>query len=165
MKFIRTASGVYCAPSAVIVGNVRIGEGSSVWFNSVIRGDVAPIMIGKRVNVQDGAVVHCDTGIANTIGDDVTIGHGAIVHGTRVGDGTLIGMSATLLGQTQIGKECLIAAGAVVPPGLVVPDRMCVMGIPGKIVREVTEKELGYMRWLAPHYLELAEKYARGDFS
>jgi carbonic anhydrase/acetyltransferase-like protein (isoleucine patch superfamily) len=81
-----------------------------------------------------------------------------------VGDGTLIGMHATLLGRTQIGKECLIAAGAVVPPGLVVPDRMCVMGVPGKIVRPVTEKELEYMHWLAPHYVELAQKHERGEF-
>lgn len=165
MRFTRSSSGVYSAPNAVIVGDVTIGEGSSIWFNAVIRGDVAPIVIGKRVNVQDGAVIHCDTGFPNTIGDDVTIGHGAIVHGASVGDGTLIGMSATLLGRTQIGKECLIAAGAVVPPGLVVPDRMCVMGVPGKIVRAVTEEELKYMRWLAPHYLELAEKYERGEFS
>jgi carbonic anhydrase/acetyltransferase-like protein (isoleucine patch superfamily) len=115
--------------------------------------------------VQDGVVIHCDTGFPNTIGDDVTIGHGAIVHGTSVGDGTLIGMSATLLGKTKVGKECLIAAGAIVPPGLEVPDRMCVMGVPGKIVRPVTEKELEYMRWLAPHYLELAQQYAEGKFT
>ncbi len=165
MRFTRSSSGVYTAPNAIVCGDVKIGADSSIWFNAVVRGDVAPIVIGKRVNVQDGAVIHCDTGFPNTIGDDVTIGHGAIVHGTSVGDGTLIGMSATLLGRTQIGKECLIAAGAVVPPGLVVPDRMCVMGVPGKIVRSVTEEELKYMRWLAPHYLELAEKYHRGDFS
>ena len=165
MRFTRSSTCVYSAPNAIIVGDVTIGEGSSVWFNAVIRGDVAPILVGKRVNVQDGVVIHCDTGFPNTIGDDVTIGHGAIVHGTSVGDGTLIGMSATLLGRTQIGKECLIAAGAVVPPGLIVPDRMCVMGVPGKIVRTVTEEELKYMRWLALHYLELAEKYERGDFS
>ena len=160
-----SSTGVYSAPNAVIVGDVTIGADSSVWFNAVIRGDVAPIVIGKRVNVQDGVVIHCDTGIPNTIGDDVTIGHGAIVHGTSVGDGTLIGMSATLLGRTQIGKECLIAAGAVVPPGLVVPDRMCVMGVPGRIVRPVTEEELEYMRWLAPHYVELAQQYAEGKFT
>jgi carbonic anhydrase/acetyltransferase-like protein (isoleucine patch superfamily) len=165
MKFSRTTSGVYCAPSAVIVGDVIIGADSSIWFNAVIRGDVAPIVIGKRVNVQDGVVIHCDTGVSNTIGDDVTIGHGAIVHGASVGDGSLIGMSATLLGRTQIGRECLIAAGAVVPPGLVVPDRMCVMGVPGKIVRPVTEKELEYMRWLPPHYLELAKQYTGGKFT
>jgi carbonic anhydrase/acetyltransferase-like protein (isoleucine patch superfamily) len=165
MRFTRTSSGVYCAPSAVIVGDVAIGENASVWFNAVIRGDVAPVKIGKGVNVQDGAVIHCDTDVPNVIGDDVTIGHGAIVHGMSVGDGTLIGMHATLLSRTQIGKECLIAAGAVVPPGLVVPDRMCVMGVPGKIVRPVTEEELKYMRWLAPHYVELAEKYAAEAFT
>jgi len=164
MRFIRTPSGVYCAPSAVVVGDVTIGADSSIWFNAAIRGDVAPIVIGKRVNVQDGVVIHCDTGFPNTIGDDVTIGHGAIVHGTSVGDGSLVGMGAKLLGRTEIGKECLIAAGAVVPPGLKVPDRMCVMGVPGKIVRAVTEKELEYMRWLAPHYLELAKGYAEGKF-
>ena len=165
MRFTRNSSGVYLATSAVVVGDVKIGADSSIWFNAVIRGDVAPIVIGRRVNVQDGVVIHCDTGFPNTIGDDVTIGHGAIVHGTSVGDGTLIGMSATLLGRTQIGKACLIAAGAVVPPGLVVPDRMCVMGVPGKIVRPVTEKELEYMRWLAPHYLELAQQYEQGKFT
>jgi carbonic anhydrase/acetyltransferase-like protein (isoleucine patch superfamily) len=165
MRFTRTSTGVYCAPSAVIVGEVTIGENSSLWFNAVVRGDVAPVKIGKRVNVQDGAVIHCDTGVANVIGDDVTIGHGAIVHGMNVGDGTLIGMHATLLSRTQIGKECLIAAGAVVPPGLVVPDRMCVMGVPGRIVRPVTEEELKYMRWMAPHYVELAEKYASQGFT
>jgi len=165
MHFTRTSTGVYCAPSAVILGDVTIGEDSSVWFNAVIRGDVAPVTIGKRVNVQDGAVIHCDTGVPNIIGDDVTIGHGAIVHGMIVGDGTLIGMHATLLSRTQIGKECLIAAGAIVPPGLVVPDRMCVMGVPGKIVRPVTEEELKYMRWLGPHYVELAVRYQRGEFT
>jgi len=165
MKFSRTPGGVYVASSAVVVGDATIGPDTSIWFNAVIRGDVAPIVIGKRVNVQDGVVIHCDTGFPNTIGDDVTIGHGAIVHGTSVGDGTLIGMSATLLGKTQIGRECLVAAGAVVPPGMIVPDRMCVMGVPGKIVRPVTEEELKYMRWLAPHYLELAKEYTEGKFT
>ena len=143
---------------------MRIGADSSVWFNAVIRGDVAPISIGRRVNVQDGAVIHCDTDVPNTIGDDVTIGHGAIVHGMSVGDGTLVGMHATLLGKTRIGRQCLIAAGAVVPPGLVVPDRRCVMGVPGRIVRPITDDELKYMQWLPPHYLELAKEYQKGRF-
>jgi carbonic anhydrase/acetyltransferase-like protein (isoleucine patch superfamily) len=165
MKFTRTPSGIYLAPNAIIVGDVTIGADTSVWFNAVIRGDVAPIVIGKRVNVQDGVVIHCDTDFPNSIGDDVTLGHGAIVHGTSVGNGTLVGMSATLLGRTRVGNNCLIAAGAVVPPGLVVPDGMCVMGVPGKIVRPVTDKEREYMQWLPPHYLELAQKYAGGDFT
>src|SRR4051794_30266006 len=110
MQFEKSASGVYLAPSSIITGDVTIGADTSIWFNAVIRGDVAPISVGQRVNVQDGVVIHCDTGIPNVIGDDVSIGHGAIVHGMSVGEGTLIGMHATLLGRTQIGRQCLIAA-------------------------------------------------------
>jgi carbonic anhydrase/acetyltransferase-like protein (isoleucine patch superfamily) len=161
--FTRHPTGHYRAQNASITGNVSIGQDSSFWFSSVVRGDVAPVTIGQRVNVQDCAVIHCDTNVPNVIEDDVTIGHGAIVHGTFVGRGSLIGMHATLLSQTRIGSECLIAAGAVVPPGLVVPDRMVVMGVPGKIVRPVKDEELKYMRWLTPHYVELAQKYVRGE--
>jgi carbonic anhydrase/acetyltransferase-like protein (isoleucine patch superfamily) len=146
------------------VGDVKAGEESSFWFNAVVRGDVARVVIGRRTNVQDCAVVHCDTDVPNVIGGDVVIGHGAIVHGKSVGNGSLIGMGATLLSRTVIGEECLIAAGAVVAPDLVVPDRMVVMGVPGKIVRPVNEGELEYMRWLRGHYVELAEKYVRGEF-
>ena len=160
--FTRTAANVFLAHNATVVGDVSAGEQTSFWFNAVVRGDVAPVTIGKRVNVQDLALIHCDSGVPNVIEDDVTIGHGAIVHGMFVGGGSLIGMGATLLGRTKIGRECLIAAGAVVPPGLDVPARSVVMGVPGKIVREVSEKDLAYMRWLAPHYVELAEKYVAG---
>jgi len=160
--FTRSAGNAYFAHNATVVGDVTVGQHASFWFNAVVRGDVAPVTIGRRVNVQDGARIHCDTGIANVIEDDVTIGHGAIVHGAFVGAGSLIGMGATLLGRTKIGRECLVAAGAVVPPGLEVPDGMVVMGVPGKIVRPVKEEELSYMRWLVPHYVELAEKYAAG---
>ncbi len=154
----------FVAHNATLTGEITIGEHASFWFNAVVRGDVAPITIGKRVNVQDGAVVHCDTGVPNVIEDDVTIGHGAIVHGMFIGQGSLIGMGATVLGRTKIGRGCLIAAGAVVPPGMNVPDGMLVMGVPGKIVRPVSDDELKYMSWLVPHYVELAEKYARGEF-
>jgi carbonic anhydrase/acetyltransferase-like protein (isoleucine patch superfamily) len=109
-------------------------------------------------------VIHCDTGVPNVIEDDVSIGHGAIVHGAFVGRGTLIGMNATVLGQTRIGSECLIAAGAVVTPGLEVPDRVLVMGVPGRIVRAINEKELAYMKWLPARYIELAEQYLAGKF-
>ena len=162
--FTRTPSGVLLADSATVVGDVSAGANTSFWFNVVVRGDVAPVTVGRNVNVQDGAVVHCDTGVPNVIEDDVTIGHGAIVHGAFVGRGSLVGMGAKVLGLTRIGVECLVAAGAVVPPGLEVPDRMVVMGVPGKIVRPVKDEELKYMRWLAPHYVELAEKYVCGDF-
>ncbi len=162
--FRKTAGGAYLAYNCTVVGEVTLGEQSSVWFNGVIRGDVAPVRIGKRVNLQDSATIHCDTGVENIIEDDVVIGHGAIVHGKFVGRGSLIGMGATVLSRTQIGNECLIAAGAVVPPDLVVPDRMVVMGVPGKIVRPVKDEELKYMRWLTTHYVELAEQYIAGKF-
>jgi carbonic anhydrase/acetyltransferase-like protein (isoleucine patch superfamily) len=163
--FTTSAANAFFAHNATVVGDVRVGELASFWFNAVVRGDVAAVSIGRRVNVQDGACVHCDTGMPNVIEDDVTIGHGAIVHGALVGAGTLIGMGATVLGKTRLGRECLVAAGAVVPPGLEVPDRMVVMGVPGKIVRPVKEEEIRYMRWLVPHYVELAERYARGEFA
>jgi carbonic anhydrase/acetyltransferase-like protein (isoleucine patch superfamily) len=164
MTLIRkTSANWFLAHNATLTGDLTIGEFTSFWFNTVVRGDVAAITIGRRVNVQDNAVIHCDTGVANVIEDDVTIGHGAIVHGEYVGPGSLIGMGATLLSRTRLGRECLVAAGAVVPPGMVVPDRMAVMGVPGKIVRPVKDDELKYMRWLTTHYLELAEKHARGE--
>ena len=163
--FTRSSSGAFLAHNATVVGDVEVAELSSFWFNAVVRGDVARVTIGRRVNVQDGAVVHCDSGIPNVIEDDVTIGHGAIVHGASVGRGTLVGMGAVVLGRTRIGQECLVAAGAVVPPGLEVPDRMAVIGVPGKIARPVRDEELKYMRWLTSHYVELAEKYVRGEIS
>jgi carbonic anhydrase/acetyltransferase-like protein (isoleucine patch superfamily) len=159
--FTKTSGGYFLAHNSTVVGDVTVGELSSFWFNAVVRGDVAPVTIGRRVNVQDGVVVHCDTDMPNTIEDDVTIGHRAIVHGSLVGAGTLIGMGAVLLGGTRIGKECLIAAGAVVPPGLEVPDRMLVRGVPGRIARPVGDDDLKYMRWLSGHYVELAERYTQ----
>ncbi|WP_428940894.1 gamma carbonic anhydrase family protein [Fontivita pretiosa] len=162
---IRTASGYFRAHNATIIGDVSIGELSSFWFNSVVRADVAPIRIGRRVNVQDGAIIHCDNGIPNEIADDVTIGHGAIVHGAFVGEGSLIGMSATLLGQTRVGRGCLVAAGAVLTPGTQVPDGMLVMGVPARIVRPVNDQEIAYLRWLSGHYVELARRYIAGQFA
>src|SRR6476619_6967202 len=117
--FTRSSGNYFVAHNATIVGAVEIGELSSFWFNAVVRGDVAPVTIGRRVNVQDGVVVHCDTDVPNVIEDDVTI-----VHGTFVGKGSLIGMGSTVLSRTRIGRDCLVAAGAVIPPGLNVPDGM-----------------------------------------
>ena len=164
VTFRRTSGNAFVAPNAIVVGEVTFGELCSFWFGAVVRGDVAPIRLGRRVNVQDNAVIHCDSGVENVIEDDVTIGHAAIVHGAQVGEGSLIGMSATVLGRSRIGKGCLIAAGAVVSPGLEVPDGQVVMGVPGKIVRAVREEESKYMRWLTRHYVELAERYASAGF-
>lgn len=161
--FKLTRAGYFKSCNAIVTGDVTIGELASLWFNTVIRGDVAPVTIGKRVNVQDGVIVHCDSGVPNVIEDDVTIGHAAVVHGAFIGRGSLIGMSATVLGRTKIGQECLVAAGAVVPPGLEVPDRTVVMGVPGKITRPVKDEELKYMRWLAEHYVKLARRHVDGE--
>lgn len=164
IRFTRIDPGFIVSPNCTIVGDVTIGQDSSVWFGAVIRGDVAPVVIGRQVNVQDNAVIHCDHGVANTIEDNVTIGHGAIVHGKQIGAGSLVGMGATVLGRTVIGRECLIAAGAVVPPGLVIPDRMVVIGVPGKIARPIKPEELEYIRWLTNQYVELSRQYAEGKF-
>ena len=156
--------GSYRSHNCTVVGDATFGRQSSVWFNTVIRGDVAPVTIGQRVNVQDQAVIHCDTDVPNIIEDDVVIGHSAIVHGKFVGRGSLIGMAATLLSRSVIGKECLIAAGAVVVPDTIVPDRHLVAGIPGKVIRPLNDEDLKYIRWLTNHYVELAQKYLTGAF-
>jgi carbonic anhydrase/acetyltransferase-like protein (isoleucine patch superfamily) len=162
--FTETPTGAFLAYNSTVTGDVRLGVESSVWFAAVVRGDVAPLTIGERVNIQDGAVVHCDTGFANTIEDDVTIGHRAVVHGERVGRRTLVGMGAVLLGHTDVGADCLIAAGAVVPPEFKVPDGMLVMGVPGRIIRPINEKEHQYLCWLSRRYVDLVRKYQAGDF-
>lgn len=159
----QTSGGWYRAYNATITGDVEIDEGTSLWFNAVIRGDVAPIRVGRRVSIQDGVVIHADHQEPNVLGDDIIIGHGAIVHGREIGSGTLIGMGATVLGRTFIGKECLIAAGCVVPPGMKVPDRSLVMGVPGKIVRPVAEKDIEYIQSLVAHYVSLANRYVSGE--
>jgi carbonic anhydrase/acetyltransferase-like protein (isoleucine patch superfamily) len=165
MNFMtRTSGGFYRSHNCTIVGDVKLSEDASVWFGAVIRGDVAPLTIGRRTNIQDNAVVHADTDVPNDIEDEVVVGHSAIVHGRRVGAGSLIGMGAILLSQSVIGKGCLIAAGAVVSPGMVVPDGMVVMGVPGKVVRPVRAKDVEYCLWLRDHYVDLARKFVAGEF-
>ena len=149
----------YLADTARVTGEVTLGDGVSVWYSATIRGDVAPITIGDHTNIQDNATIHCDSGRPNTIGRDVSIGHNAVVHGESVGDGTLIGMHATVMGRTRIGQRCLIAAGALVPPGLEVPDDHVVLGVPGRVARTTSLEEKQYLRWLAEHYLQLAQRY------
>ena len=154
---LRRVHNAFLADTARVLGDVRLGDDAGVWYGAVVRGDVAPVTIGPGTNVQDGAVVHCDSGVPNVIGSLVTVGHGAIVHGESVGDGSLIGMGAVVLGHTRIGRGCLIGAGALVPPGLEVPDGMVVVGVPGRVVRPTSEKEKRYLAWLAPNYIRLAQ--------
>ena len=148
------------ATDAVICADVTIGKDCSFWFQTVVRGDVAPISIGDRTNIQEHCVLHCDSGKPLDIGPDVTIGHGAVVHGSKVGRGSLIGMKAVILGECVVGEECIIGAGAVLSPGTIVPDRMVVMGVPGKVVRPVKDSELEWIRNNCNHYVELANEHA-----
>ena len=133
---------VFVAPGARIIGDVTIGEESSIWFNSVLRGDLEPIRIGCRTNVQDGSVIHTDKEIPCLIGDDVTIGHGAILHSCRIGNEALIGMGAILLTGSVIGERAIVAAGTLVREGQEIPPGTIAMGVPAVVRREATEAEL-----------------------
>ena len=156
---------LWLAPNAYITGDVTCGPGVNLWFGAVVRGDVAPIVLGENVNIQDGAIVHCDFGVANEIEPGVVVGHAAVLHGARVGADSLIGIGAKLLSGSAIGPECIIAAGAVVPPGMRVPPRSVVMGLPGKVVRAATAEEIAQTRTINARYRELARRYASGEIA
>jgi carbonic anhydrase/acetyltransferase-like protein (isoleucine patch superfamily) len=155
---------VYIAPTSYVGGDVVIGDQSTVMHHVMIRGDIAPIRIGARVNVQDGAVMHTPHGTPLDIADDVGIGHRAIVHCRRIGTRTLIGMGAILLDDCEIGSRCIIAAGTLLPPKTIIPDGSVVMGAPGKIVREVTNRDLRAIDHVVQSYLELGRLHAAGRF-
>ncbi len=156
----RLAPGVFVAENAAVIGDVSIGSNSSVWFGAVIRGDQAPIEIGEGSNIQDNVTLHCDVEHPMRVGDNVTIGHNAVVHCSEVGDNTLVGMGAVLLTGAVIGKCCVIGAGAVVKERAVVPDGVLMAGVPARCIRTLTEDELRLMRQ-GSHYTELAREYLR----
>ena len=150
---------VYIAPGAVVLGDVTIGANSSIWFQAVLRGDTAPIQIGERTNIQDGCILHADPGYPCMIGSEVSLGHGAIVHGATVGDEVLIGMRAVVMNGAQIGRGSLVAVGAVVLEGTVIPPGSVVMGMPGKVKRQVTPEDLERIRHAALHYVDNGQRY------
>jgi carbonic anhydrase/acetyltransferase-like protein (isoleucine patch superfamily) len=154
----------YVASTAVITGNVVLSAGANVWYGSVIRGDLARITLGPRANLQDGCIVHTDYDMPQDIEEGVVVGHGAILHGRRIGRHSLVGIGARLLTGSEVGEECVIAAGALVTEGRRIPPRSVVMGIPGKVVREVTPEELERTHAICAHYLEMAQRYARGAY-
>ena len=154
----------YVASNSVVTGDVKLAAGVNIWFHCTIRGDLAQVSLGERVNIQDGCIVHTDTDKPQEIGQGTVVGHGAILHGGRIGRDTLIGMGAKLLTGSEIGEECLIAAGTLVTEGRRIPPRSVVMGMPGRIIREITEQELERTRSINAHYLEMAQRYARGAY-
>lgn len=150
----------YIAPSADIIGDVHLGAGCTVWFGATIRGDVAPISIGERTNIQDNAVVHVNSGVPTHIGNDVSIGHGAIIHGCTIGNGCLVGMGAIILDRAIIGEHSLVAAGALVSPRKVFPPRSLIVGSPAKVARTLTDDEIAGMQANADHYVGYGLTYA-----
>lgn len=161
-KTPQLADDVWVADSAIVVGNVILGEGSSVWFGTVIRGDNDPITIGQRSNIQDNSVLHSDAGSPLTIGEGVTVGHQAMLHGCTVGDNTLIGIGATILNGTQIGKNCLIGAHALITENKVIPDNSVVMGAPGRVIKQVPEAQEIMLKMSADYYVKNAKRFKKG---
>ena len=154
--------GAWAAPSADLIGDVRLGARASVWFGAVIRADNTPIRIGEEANVQDGAVGHSDPGAPLTIGARVTVGHQAILHGCTVGEGALIGMGARVLNGAVIGANCLVGAGALVTEGKAFEPGMLIVGSPARAIRPLTEAEIGALALSAAHYADKAARYAAG---
>jgi carbonic anhydrase/acetyltransferase-like protein (isoleucine patch superfamily) len=155
----RIAVSAYVDPSAVVIGDVAIGERSSVWPNVSVRGDIGLIKVGEESNIQDNSVLHLDEGVPLVIGDRVTVGHAVVLHGCVIEDESLIGIGAIVLNHACIGKGAVVAAGALVPEGMQVPPGMLVMGVPAKVFRAVTEEEATRFREGCKHYVEKAALY------
>lgn len=149
----------YIAAGAIVRGDVTVGAESSIWFNAVLRGDSDTIRIGRQSNVQDLALIHCDEGVPCWIGDRVTLGHAAIVHGATIEDDCLIGLRAVVMNRARIGSGSLIAAGAIVTEGVEIPPGSLVMGVPGKVVRPMTDRDRERIHHAAIHYVEFAKRY------
>jgi carbonic anhydrase/acetyltransferase-like protein (isoleucine patch superfamily) len=157
----RIDPSAFVAPGAVVLGDVELGPEVTVWYGAVVRGDTERIRIGARSNIQDGTVVHADPGFPCLIGTGVTVGHRAVVHGARVGDGSLVGMSATIMNGAVVGERCLVGAGALVASGKELPPGSLVLGAPARVVRPLTEKELADLVEGAAHYVAAGAAYRR----
>lgn len=149
----------FIAPNASVIGSVILENNVSVWFNAVIRGDNEPIRIGANSNIQDGAVLHTDPGAPLTIGNNVTVGHLAMLHGCTIGDGSLIGINSVILNHAVIGRNCLIGANTLITEGKIIPDNSLVVGSPGKVLRTLDEEEISAMHRNAAHYVENLQRY------
>ena len=155
------SEGVFIAPSADIIGDVKLSAESSVWFGAVLRGDIESITIGRGSNIQDGTVCHTDPNNPCTVGEYVTVGHMAMLHGCTIGDGSLIGIGATLMNGSSIGKHCIVGAHALITEGKAFPDNVVIMGAPAKVVREATEADREAIQANSERYVERAKRYKR----
>jgi gamma-carbonic anhydrase len=157
----RIADNVFIAPNACVIGDVTIEEGSSVWFNATLRGDSNLIRIGKGTNIQDGAVVHVDAKFPAYIGDNVTIGHQAVIHGSKIGDNVIIGMSATIMDGAEIRENSIIGGGTIIPEGKKFPPGVLILGVPGKVVRELKAEEIERIAYSARIYQDRTLLYLK----
>lgn len=158
----RLADTAWVADSAQVIGNVELGEGASVWFGAILRGDTELLRIGKGSNVQDGSVIHADPGFPATLGDHVSVGHQAMLHGCNVGDGSLIGIQAVVLNGAKIGRYCLVGAGALVTEGKEFPDGSLILGSPAKVARQLTPEQIEGLKHAAAHYVQNAQRFRVG---
>ncbi len=150
----------YISESVDLIGDVTLGENVSLWFGTVVRGDMHHITIGNRSNIQDNSVIHVTTDISPTrIGDEVTVGHNAIIHGATIEDRCLIGMGSIIMDDVVVGEGSIVGAGAVVPPNMIIPPRSLVVGLPAKIVRQTTDEELEMIIERAQHYIDFSQEY------
>ncbi len=155
-------ASAWVAENAQVIGDVKLGAGSSVWFGATLRGDTETITVGEGSNVQDGSVLHADVGYPLTIGQSVTVGHQVMLHGCTIGDESLIGIGAVVLNGARIGQHCLVGAGSLVTEGKVFPDGSMIMGSPARVVRQLTPEQIEGLRRSAQHYRDNAERYRRG---
>lgn len=157
------SGGAYwIAPNAILIGKIRLYEEASIWWGAVLRGDNELISIGARSNIQDGCVLHTDPGLPLTVGEDCTVGHKAILHGCTIGDNSLVGMGATVLNGVTIGKNCLIGANALIPEGKTIPDNSLVVGMPGKVLRELDDEAVTGLTTSARGYVRNWKRFKAG---
>lgn len=156
---VQMADDAWIADTAAVIGKVTLEAGANVWFGAVIRGDVEHITVGEHSNVQDGAVMHADSGVPLTLGKGITVGHNAMLHGCRVGDYSLIGINAVVLNGAKIGKHCIIGANSLIPEGKEIPDGSLVMGSPGKVVKTLSDQQKKMLELSAAHYVQNAKRF------
>ncbi len=153
-------ASAWVAETAVVVGQVKLGENVGIWYGAVLRGDNDQISVGANSNVQDGSVLHTDHGLALTIGANVTVGHQVTLHGCTIGDGSLIGLQSVVLNGAKIGRNCLVGAGSLVTEGKEFPDGVLIVGRPAKVVRELTPEQIANLQLSADHYVQQAQRHA-----
>ncbi len=159
-KTPQIAASAWVAPNATVIGDARLGDNVSIWWNAVLRGDNDPIHIGANSNIQDGSVLHTDEGVPMHIGANVTVGHMVMLHGCTVGDNSLIGIGSVILNRAVIGKHSIVGANTLIPEGKVFPDGVLIVGSPGKVVRDLSEEEKARLQKSADHYVDNARRYA-----